>query len=277
MWHSQRIDRVLREAVVAAAIASVGGCAFGDGQPWGRAAFELTVEIDTPDGRVDDSGRLVTANDYAVAIERIDVSTRTFEVRMTGDEATGFDPADPPPGYSLCHNGHCHSDSGALVDYADIAAELSGGSEAPPDLSVAAAATVTVNIGEPAPLPIDPCATGEVSDCDLPRGELGTLSLLLGEVRVVGRVEDRRSGDRARLVEPIDFEVVIPAGTVAEADLAGQIDTGRSINVTLASALVLPAALFDEVDWASMTTEATVAAIGAALSENDILFTEVVR
>ena len=40
---------------------------------------------------------------------------------------TRLRPGKPPPGYTLCHNGHCHHPSGRLVPYAEIEAELAGG------------------------------------------------------------------------------------------------------------------------------------------------------
>ncbi|MNS53348.1 hypothetical protein D3C72_861010 [compost metagenome] len=54
---------------------------------------------------------------------RVHVSALLIDGTAEGAQAAGsatFDPANPPPGYSLCHGGHCHRDDGALVDYADI-------------------------------------------------------------------------------------------------------------------------------------------------------------
>ena len=33
----------------------------------------------------------------------------------------------PPPGYSLCHGGHCHTTDGGIESYEEIEAKLAGG------------------------------------------------------------------------------------------------------------------------------------------------------
>lgn len=109
--------------IAAALLAS--GCAISDGEPWGWVDAEITAE-----GALVESGEEPAAG---VAIESVEAfaNIRLAETRTSsGGDGSSFDPASPPPGYTLCHNGHCHAESGELVPYEDIREELanSGGS-----------------------------------------------------------------------------------------------------------------------------------------------------
>ena len=69
------------------------------------------------------------SNDYQVRIVRATLELGKIGLLSStgGGDSGGFDPARPPPGYTLCHNGHCHNVDGRLVPYAEIEAELAGG------------------------------------------------------------------------------------------------------------------------------------------------------
>ncbi|MBM4373379.1 MAG: hypothetical protein FJ098_17105, partial [Deltaproteobacteria bacterium] len=105
------------------------GCAFTDGEPWGEVRPALRVVFDPSPERLTPEGWLRTTLGYGVELHALDVSVDGLTLSMAagGEGAAVFDPADPPEGYSLCHNGHCHAASGALVSYEAIAAELGGG------------------------------------------------------------------------------------------------------------------------------------------------------
>ena len=115
------VDRLVLSVVALGA----SSCAFDDGDPWARASFELSLGFEPGAARLDDEGRLVTPGDWAIALETPIAHVDSVTLTMAGEAGTlSFDPAEPPPGYSLCHNGHCHADDGRLVDYEDIELEL---------------------------------------------------------------------------------------------------------------------------------------------------------
>lgn len=95
--------------LVAAAIA-VTGCSFEPGEPWGYIDARLTAdrfEVETDD---------VEVTDATVAFGQM-------ELRGPGDGTDGvddFDPSDPPPGFTLCHQGHCHHEDGDIYTYEEI-------------------------------------------------------------------------------------------------------------------------------------------------------------
>jgi hypothetical protein len=208
---------------LAAAAGSFAGCALDDGEPWGRAQFWFSATFDD-DGRADAAGALRTASDYRVEVGEIVMrfDTVTLDLRSEGTEVAGFDPANPPPGYSLCHNGHCHAADGALVDYEDIALEIgaaAGGTAA--QVVVAIDGEAELEDG-PVGFPTDDCS----DDCLLEPGELASVALTASEVTFELTVYDRLEGERRRLPEggvtvtatfPVALEWRVPVeGTVGD-------------------------------------------------------------
>ena len=126
MLHSHA-NRSAKTLVAVVLVPFLSGC-LGDGLPWGQLETSMTASFAPPGGRLDDQGRLKTTANYVVDDLKVTVGFDAFSLVLAAQGAAGFDPANPPEGYSLCHNGHCHSDSGALVDYEDIALEMAGGS-----------------------------------------------------------------------------------------------------------------------------------------------------
>ncbi|MFP2932804.1 hypothetical protein ACLESO_48200, partial [Pyxidicoccus sp. 3LG] len=111
----------------------LSGCALEAGE--GFAVLEPTVSAayaPVP-SREAGNGFQQLASDFQVRVDAATLGTSHVELLSAGSSGGGgggggtFDPANPPPGYSLCHGGHCHRDDGALVDYEDIQAELDGG------------------------------------------------------------------------------------------------------------------------------------------------------
>lgn len=234
----------------------LGGCALPDGDPWGRASVQMEARFAPEAGRLDEAGRLKTTTNYSVQIDRLSLRFDSFSIAMSaeGAEVTAFDPANPPPGYTLCHNGHCHSVDGRLVDYEDIALELTGG--------VAAGATITqafseglLDLGpETIAVPTGACA----NDCQLPRGGLSTATLVVGQIEVEGRVFDRLTGDRRRLPEsgaPFSLSAERPLSFALT--LSGAVGKDEPVAVDFDGLFEAPSALFDGLDWQAYLSEPT--------------------
>ena len=118
---------IARSLALGGALFCIAGC-LGDGLPWGEAQRVCHGKLRSVTRTTRRSRAAQTAGNYVVALEDVAVGFDALSVVLAAQGAAGFDPANPPEGYSLCHNGHCHSDSGALVDYEDIALEMAGGS-----------------------------------------------------------------------------------------------------------------------------------------------------
>lgn len=107
-------------------------CTFQPGGAFGSLeTATFTARFAPSAGRLDEAGQLKTDTGYRVRIDALAVTADDLDFQYTsGTSATGvtFDPSKPPPGYLICHNGHCDREDGALVPYEEVEAELSGGS-----------------------------------------------------------------------------------------------------------------------------------------------------
>lgn len=112
-------------------LGSMLGCTLPPGEPWQTVTMTTDAVFDT-DGRVGDNGRFRTSKSYEIEFESVALTGYGFRIEgltiVAGLET--FDPLNPPAGYSLCHNGHCHYSDGSLVDYEDIQEELNQASGA---------------------------------------------------------------------------------------------------------------------------------------------------
>ncbi len=235
------------------------GCAFEAGAPWGEVALTLTAVHEVPAGRLDGEGRLITAADFAIRVDRLELRIDAVALRFSGGASgpSAFDPANPPPGYTLCHNGHCHSDAGGLVDYADIEAELAGaGAAGGATLARLPVSPLTAIGREVTTVPLGACPEGADGDhCFVDAGAMQVAQLSLTEVRVTGRVFDRRTGEARRLPEEgLSVTEALAVSEALQAPAFADFGRDRPIGATVALSLVLDAALFDGIDWSQPLT-----------------------
>ena len=221
-------------------------CTFGPGHGFGELEPVLFSAVLEPGPARDlGNGEILTRQGYAVKLDHFVVglgSLELLELQGASGDAT-FDPADPPPGYGLCHGGHCHADDGSLVSYADIQAELAGGNAAfVPLVSLEAPSTVDLVAGSSATLsPDDPV---------LPAASLSLLQLHSSSLSLSGQV--RR--------EPADefsssFQVDLPLTDGFSAGIELELARGEDPVLNLAVALSPDGTLFDELDFAALSTE----------------------
>ena len=98
------------------------GCTLSDGDFFAVVDARIEGEIDVGD-RETDGEWIKLASSYELRIDSLTLDTGDV-LLSSAQAASSFDPANPPEGYSLCHNGHCHGPDGSLVDYEDISAML---------------------------------------------------------------------------------------------------------------------------------------------------------
>lgn len=261
-----------RSLLVAAVAGGLAGCAWSDGEPWARATFDVRATLDLPDSRINDDGRWVTTTNQSVDLFAASATVRSAALTFaaTGGDAS-FDPADPPAGYSNCHNGHCHADDGALVDYEDIALEL-GGVDAGATTTVIVAAVADL-LADPSPLPMTPCDGG----CTLERGDFATMSVTLDRLVVDGRVFD--DTDDGRIDEGgVDVRIELVGPIVVDVPLDGAVTRDTPVEHAFDLTLTIPAQLLDGVDFGAvaitegrLTDEAALITIAANLTEHATL------
>lgn len=249
-------------ALLSAGASSLAGCAFSDGDPWGEAEWSVEARFDEA-GRASESG-LRTSDDYRVVVEQLNWSVQAVQLAYAlGDSVEGFDPSDPPPGYSLCHNGHCHADSGELVDYEDIAAELAAESGQGGAVITQAIETRLAIEASPTVFPLGACS----NECRLERGRIATATVQTGELYLVARVTDAREGDAERLNgESLQVELRVNSQLDLQSALDLEIDGRRDPVVHFDASLTIDAGLFDGLQWADET--ALAAGLASALEDH---------
>lgn len=225
----------------------LASCTLEDGLPWGRLepAAEIGFQVDSARRRAD--GSIATATGFAVTLEQASVRPESlaFTIRPPGTAEAAFDPADPPDGYSLCHNGHCHAEDGALVPYEQIALDLGGTESSAESLLLAATGEVPLR---PTPEAMAFAACG--ADCDLEAGELVAGRVTLRDVTLRGRVVDLAPPDARRLpAEGVAFDITIPvrAELVATGNAVLNKEHAPGLRATIQ--LTLTERLLDDVPW----------------------------
>lgn len=244
-------------------IAAIGAAFLLSACAWGPGGGFATVEpagleaaLPLPAARLDSAGSWKTSSGYAVRLDGpLTLTFGQLALQSPGTATaagTGgtFDPANPPPGYGLCHNGHCHRDDGALIPYAEIEAELaSGGAPArpetvvsfqPPPAAIAAGQRTTIALGDCAP------------DCFLEAGALSRATLALSRLQLAGEIEagpgatPLPGGQRA-------FTLALPLEALTlTAPLEAAIDRQGPTGYRLEATLSLPDRLFDGLPWARL-------------------------
>lgn len=264
---SRLFASLLALSVLALAGALQSGCTLDEGEPWGRLELSASAVFD-PSARLDDEGRIRTINDYRVNVEVLQVDPGAIDVEyLPPGEALSFDPADPPEGYSLCHNGHCHADDGRLVDYEDIAAELNGGASGGGAVTYVCEEGFVLLDDEGVPLALLPPESE-----NLERGTLTGVRLMLEAVALRITVFDSRTGENARLPEEgVDFEEVIVLNTALFSNQEITVDRGEDLNIAIDATAQFPPELFDNIAWdelSTLTEDERTLALSEALDAN---------
>lgn len=235
------------------ALGGTTACSTGNGDPWGRASFEAVAAFAPPPSRLQD-GKIRTARDYLVQLDTVSVSFATISIQTAAEAADlSFDPANPPPQYGLCHNGHCHHEDGRLVDYEDIAAELAGTSAGGETVEAAIEATVTL-ASEPSPLPIQPCPDG----CWLSRGTIVQARLRATGLTLQGVAYEGRVVGEPRLPQDgVPFSITLDGPLDWSMPLDGRVDRGEPVWAAVSARLQVAVSVLDPLDFQRLTVANT--------------------
>ncbi len=241
------------------------GCAFGPGEPFATVAprFEARYEIPS-DRQLAEEGWAKLASDYQVRLTAFTLEVGEVELRSRSGGSGGggggtFDPANPPPGYSQCHGGHCHRDDGALVSYEDIQAELDGGGAATVRTALALHVDREVELLAGASL-VPECEP----DCTLDRTQISSVQAGVEAIRIEGFVRDGRA--QQRLQGEVPFVLHAPGvAMVTGADIVADRTSPPLVELTV-RATARPLA-FDAIDWAVQAQTGGVIDFGAEANE----------
>ncbi|MBC7542747.1 MAG: hypothetical protein H7338_08450, partial [Candidatus Sericytochromatia bacterium] len=239
----------------------VTGCTLTPGTGFATLATSpLTLSFAPATGRLDEQGRLKTDTGYRLTLETLKLTVDSLVLQNSsskpgaGGTATAFDPAKPPTGYTLCHGGHCHRLDGALIDYADIQADLAsgggGGGTTVQDV-LTMPLNRTLNLALPSSqLRLDLCPTG----CSLDQGTWSQAKLTFGMFEASGTVADgsleQRLGPDNRRTWHLKWT---PPAMIKR--LAQSISRKSPPVLTLNGQVTISDQLFDQLDWEAITKD----------------------
>jgi hypothetical protein len=167
-----------------------------------------------------------------------------------------FDPANPPPGYLVCHNGHCDREDGLEVPYEEVEAELAGGGGA-------ASTVATLPVGEVDLLAPETRSLECQPDCELPSTNVVSGKWMVTGLQLEGTVRDTLATPRFAGERPFRLALT-PSGEDDDhekpiAVLTGGLDIpsdrAHAPRVVLDLTLEMTSEIFDPVDWAAATTQ----------------------
>lgn len=242
------MTRVLRVLLVTVAVA---GCTLQPGSAFGKLRqADFTATFTPPAARYDAEGRLKTDTDYRITVDSLTlaVGRLSFEetTGTTGGSNVTFDPSKPPPGYLICHNGHCDREDGALIPYEDVQAELSGGTRTTRTvLSLTSDRPLSLKAGT-ASIALAKPAAGDA----LARGEWSRAVLALSTLQATGTVSDpttaQRLGGQVR-----EWALTLTPATFSH-KVTVSIGRRQGETVDVAAQFALTEKLWDQIDWRAL-------------------------
>ena len=177
---------------------------------------------------------------HDVVLDRLEIEPGALALQELVGGSGGFDPADPPEGFTLCHNGHCHADDGSLPTYAEVEAMLSGE-------GASWDTVVEVVLGTIEPLTEVPLiAEGVRPSPSLPASDIGHLALPVIQLVLGGQVGTDR------------LEVVLRSDLVLGGSLSLPVDRRAEPRVALDVELQLSPDLLDGIDWPTLAIDGLV-------------------
>ncbi len=237
----------------AALLVLLTGCTLQPGTGFATLTdLGLWTGLDPGPGRDLGDGQILSDRRYVVEVEAATLTVEEVALVELVGSTTTFDPANPPEGYSLCHGGHCHRDDGALVDYADIEAELAGEQATFEDVvAVALPHTFDWVAGEQrsAALPAE--------GVFLPAAEVRRVSVRVERLALAGWVsEGPEDGGLGDAWLPLVIDLAPDQALEGAWDLTLDRDSPETLAVDVV--LAEPGTLFDGLDFADLAVDGAV-------------------
>jgi len=223
----------------------LAACTFAPGRGFGTLP-DPTLHVALEPGPARDLGdhTLLTNLGWEVQVDAAGLELGAVELQeLVGGAGGSFDPADPPEGYSLCHGGHCHADDGSLVSYAEVEAQLAGGSA-----SFVAVSSWALDAEVDLLAGLD-VALSSVST--VPASDISQVAITAGRLHLEGTA--RTDGTAI----PVRVDLDLAPGFTGGLDLP--FERGEDPVVDLALALVVDGTLFDDLDFATAAADGEVA------------------
>ena len=224
-------------------------CTFAPGNAGFATLTDAQLSAVHEPGEARDLGEdgLLTNEGYAVKLSALTLTVGALHLdELQGASDVSFDPANPPEGYGLCHGDHCHADTGELVSYAEIIAELAGeGAELVPVVSLAVNDTLDLLAGE------DRALTEMSPSADLPMVDILQARLEVSALHLRGVATPWDEPEAGALDLEIDLPLSAPLTAALDLSINRDIDPLLSLSLDL----VIDGTLLDDLDLEALSTE----------------------
>ncbi|HEY0705597.1 MAG TPA: hypothetical protein VGG33_02310 [Polyangia bacterium] len=241
----------------------VAGCDLSPGNWFLNLTPQLEARYQELPERAVEPGWQKLASEYQVRVSTAELQIRKIDLLSTATALGTFDPANPPPGFSLCHNGHCHAADGRLVAYDDVIAEATGRPNVPA-IAVSLGGGTWNLLAPAAPTPLS-CPSSP--ECRFGQASIARALVTVERVRLAGEVRDGPGVTVPIGTVPFTLDLMnlgpTPLPTIA-ASLALPADNRHDPNVTMTMSLSLTAALLDGVTWPMLAATAPAIDLGAS-------------
>lgn len=241
----------------------LAGCASVPGQGFGTVADATLFVRWQGQGRApvaEPTTWLTAGHRFRIADRGLRVRTGPLVLEGTGGSMTSagpaaaFDPARPPAGFTLCHNGHCHATDGRLVPYEQVPLELarnSGSLVTTPFMSLLPAGSGS-GVGPGAPESATPLSC---VGCAMPEGQLLSVALPIAEVTLEGSLTSR-DPDAPLVGGARAFAVALTDPGLTLRDVAPlTLRWARPERIRVEATLSVPEALLDGLPWERLATD----------------------
>ncbi len=219
-------------------------CAIEDGQPWGVANVGVALSFAPPADRNPTGQSFRTVNDTTLTLERLELQIAKIELAYGNkDQATSFDPANPPAPYTNCHAHHCHLPNGSTVDYDIIAQEMLSQSTASANkIAIPVGKTVTI-VGDDG---FSNFSWQTAERVDLDRGELQAVILTFDRLAFSASLTDANDQNTT-----VAFDLEHTNLTTTQNYIV-KIGPDYDYKKDIQTAWQLDAAFADNIDWSAL-------------------------
>lgn len=238
---------------------SLAGCVSEGGSAASSVAFDLVAGFHAEASALKD-GHFVDQNQHEIALNKL--SLHLAEIRLLAKSSSGgngqvFDPTQPPEPYENCHANHCHiKGSSDTKTYAEIEAELSGGTVTSKDVLVLSPNRSIEITSLSAPVRLHGVASG-----DLPYGEVQEIRVVFDTISLhvtdetaqqeITLQNAHQHGDHVH-VEPLELSHAVDMDVVYGKEADQEIELMVEIDAN-----ILGQISGDDVDFADLMAEFT--------------------
>jgi len=233
-------------------LALLPSCDLGPGHGWTRVESDVNL-IWNALGRIQPGGELKTSGSELLQFDSVQVTIANvaFET-VAGNANSNFDPSNPPEGYTLCHNGHCHNTNDELISYDTIRLEM--GEESPSSNWVTQAINETVQPETSKEQHLTKLHPGKCDDprstCEIGPNDLRAVRLTIESVKITGNWSDDAHPDSQNWFD-IETSEKIPLTGYFPIQLGA--DGPR--NLSLSVQLELGPRIWDTIQWENLASE----------------------